>query len=283
MQVSRSVLRSDGFVVWVGKSLVKHCSASPTQPFLDLIMNVTDASSNLVGSRLMEIISGSQNKNHTCSSPVSAEKSDEYLNNFHHFITPTLPHLLALLTHQSTGFPPSNTSIIVIDAVATLFALAFPKTMQNTNSQQTPAKRSDATQWASSRRWAVMGDFISKIGRLAATRNIAILITNQTNTRIRSETGAMLHPAVSGTAWDSGIRTCVVLFRDWLFQPNDASSSQGNFVPGVRFAGVMRVKGVAYEGVGKVVAFGIEKVSIVYPQFTSPLSILGRSPRNFNR
>lgn len=233
----------------------------------------------MVTSRLIDIISGSQSGGKRSSTLVSAEKVDECMNNLHHFSTPTLPHLLALLNHQSTGFPPSDTSVIVIDSVATVFALAFPKSAENPNSQQTPIKRSDAMQGASGRRWAVMGDFISKIGRLAATRNIAVLITNQMNTRIRSDAGAMLHPAVSGTAWDSGIRNRIVLFRDWMFRSNDASSSQGDLVPGVRFAGVMKAKAISYDGVGRVVAFQIEKVSSGCHDTEDLLSVTVRSLR----
>lgn len=106
-----------------------------------------------------------------------------------------------------------------------------------------------------------MGDLIAKIGRVAATRNIAVFLTSQMTTRIRSETGAVLHPALSGTAWDVGVNTRIVLFRDWVFQSSEIPSSQGEYVPGVRFAGVMKAKGVSYEGVGKVVTFMIEKVS----------------------
>ncbi|KAL2052373.1 hypothetical protein ABVK25_007245 [Lepraria finkii] len=236
MQISASVLHSGGSVVWV------------------------DAAYRLVGSRLNEIIScfsNSQNQTAACSQPLT--NTSDLLDRFHHYTTPTLPHLLALLTHQATSFPPPNTSLIVIDSFSTLFALAFPKTMESTDNPQTPAKKSDAAQWAGSRKWAVMGDFISKIGRHAATTNIAILLTGQTTTRIRSKTEAVLHPAISGTGWDSVLGTRVVLFRDWTFQITETPSSQGEYVPGVRFAGVVKAKGVSYEGVGKVVALRIEK------------------------
>ena len=194
----------------------------------------------------------------TTSDPVSA---DEYLKRFHHFTTPSLPHLLALLTHQSPFFPPTKTSLIVVDSISTLFAIAFPKTGENAATQQPTAKRSDAAQWASGRRWAVMGEFISKMGRLAATSNIAILLTSQMTTKIRSETGAVMHPAISGTAWDTGISTRIVVFRDWIYQATNAARSQGEYVPGVRLAGVIKAKGASCEGVGKVVVFVIEKVN----------------------
>ena len=191
------------------------------------------------------------------SDPVSI---DGHLEKLNHFTTPTLPHLLALLAHQSSAFPPAGTTLIVIDSISTLFAMAFPKTGENVSSNQLPAKKSDAAQWASGRRWAVMGDFISKINRLAATSDIAILLTNQMTTRIHSETGAVMHRAISGTAWDSGVSTRIVLFRDWIFEAADTGSSQGEYVPGARLAGVMKAKGCSTEGVGKVVIFTIEKV-----------------------
>ena len=71
----------------------------------------------------------------------------------------------------------------------------------------------------------------------------------------------MLHPAISGTAWDTGISTRIVLFRDWIFQASESGSSQGEYIPGVRFAGVFKAKGISYEGVGKVATFVIEEVS----------------------
>lgn len=215
----------------------------------------------MVGLRFKDILSGVFTpEEEPTSDPASI---DSYLEKFHHFTTPTLPHLLALLTHQSSSFPLTETSLIVIESISTLFALAFPKTAgENAITQQNPvAKKSDAAQWASGRRWAVMGELVSKISRLAATKNIAVLLTSQTTTRIRSETGAVLHPAISGSAWDTGISARAVIFRDWMFQASEAASSQGEYVPGVRFAGVVKANGVSYEGVGKVATFVIEKVS----------------------
>ena len=185
---------------------------------------------------------------------------------------------MALLTHQSTSFPPVNTSLIVIDSVSSLFALAFPKILENADVLQTPAKKYDTVQWAAGRRWAVMGEFMSKMGRLAATSNIAILLTSQTTTRIKYETRAVVHPAISGTAWDSGISTRLVLFRDWLFRGAETPSTHGEYVPGVRFAGVMKAKGIPYEGVGKVNTFTIEEVSCFQICFGAELSNTGWSP-----
>ena len=45
-----------------------------------------------------------------------------------------------------------------------------------------------------------------------------------------------------------------------MFQASEATSAQGEYMPGVRFAGVVKAKGISYEGVGKIVTFLIEKV-----------------------
>ena len=213
----------------------------------------------MVGPRLRDMLSDLHlPENEATSDPESV---DDHLERLHHFTTPSLPHLLALLAHQSLSSPPTETSLIVIDSFSTLFALAYPKTGENVSSQQPAVKKSDAAQWASGRRWAVMGDIISKISRLATTWNIAILLTSQMTTRVTSEAGAVLQPAISGTAWDTGISSRVVVFRDWIFQATDAASSQGEYVPGVRLAGVSKAKGVSYEDMTKTVMFTIEKVS----------------------
>lgn len=104
-----------------------------------------------------------------------------------------------------------------------------------------------------------MGDFINKVGKLAATRNIAILLVSQTTTRISADTGAVLHPAMASTAWDAAISTRIVLFRDWVFQTAEGPS-KGEVIPGVRFMGVVKAGGISYGGLGKVTSFTIEEV-----------------------
>ena len=239
---------------------------------------IIDASYRLVGPRFEDILSGFLDSQHDISERGYPNYPERTLDSLHHLTTPTLPHFLALFTHPSVLFPPQNTSLLVVDSISTLFALAFPKMNEKVDNQQTPVKKSDAAQWAAGRRWAVMGDLILKLGKLAATRNIAVLLMSQTTTRIRSDTGAVLNPAILGTAWDSGISTRIVLYRDWIFQVTENSRNQGAYVPGVRFAGVMKAKGVSYEGVGKVITFKIEKVTLVYDNMATSLIGVEGSP-----
>ncbi|MCJ1464278.1 hypothetical protein MMC07_002891 [Pseudocyphellaria aurata] len=249
LQVSASALHSGGAVVWV------------------------DASSALAGPRLREIVIGFHTQDHLGlpKSTSSGKSLDSLLTSFHHFYTPTLPHLLALLTHESTLFPPKETGLIVVDSASSLFTAAFPRASDNLDSKQNPErqKKNDEAHWAASRKWAVMSDFVSKLGKLAATKNIAILITSQTTTRIKAETGAMIHSAVAGTAWDAGISARIFLFRDWLFNSRE-EPQRGSFVAGVRFAGIKKAGGVSYDRLGQIVSYiigkdGLLEINMDYP------------------
>ena len=213
---------------------------------------ISDTLSHPAISRLKNIFDASNAGNRGSQTPQPSE-----WDHLHHFYTPTLPHLLALLAHPSELFPPADASLIVIDSVSSLFALAFPKRSEDAADQAAQKKR-DSTQWASGRRFAVMNDLVSKLGRLAITRNIAIIFLSQTTTKVRSDSGAYLHPAISSAGWDSIVGNRLILFRDWLEQAKDAVSSER--LSNVRFAGLLRAKGVNYQGTGKLAAFTISRV-----------------------
>ena len=238
-----------------------------------------DSTHQIVGSRLKDIAIREQEAEVPSSAPSDIRQKHHLLGNFHHFTTPTLPHLLALLAHTSPSFPPPQTSLLVVDAISSLFALAFPKTVDSKRGKNVPNRANDAAQWAASRKWAVMGDFIGKIGKLAATRNIAILLTMQTATRVYAETETCLYPALMGTAWDSGINARIVLFRDWLCG-STASSSQEKSEAGSRYAAVVKAVGASHEGLGKAVPFKITKVfKYVYSYNINPDSNRMASPK----
>ncbi|KAI9821306.1 MAG: hypothetical protein M1827_004042 [Pycnora praestabilis] len=222
-----------------------------------------DASFPIAGPRFKEILSSvmypfSQNLS---SSPPVVPIMDDLLGNFHHFTAPSLPHLLALLTYPLGSFPPPKTSLLVIDSVSTAFSIAYPNSgiQANRLEKQATNNKKDASQWAASRKWAVMGDFVSRMGKLAATKNLAILLTSQTTTKVRINSGAVLTPTLSGTAWENGCANRIVLFRDWIdSQEEDDHSCE---MHKARFAGVLKSGGVVhdeYGGFGVIIPFAIE-------------------------
>lgn len=176
----------------------------------------------------------------------------------HHFRTPSLLHLLALLAQPSESFPPDNTGLVVIDTISSLFSQAYPKRFDYSSIGSAPQKKHSVAQWASGRRWAVMNDLISKVAKLAAIRNIAVVLCSQMTTKIRADTGAFLYPAMSGATWDGTIGNRIVIFRDWLtrIQGRERGKQDAN----IRFAGVLKAKGVVHDGIGKTLAFTIDKV-----------------------
>jgi hypothetical protein len=95
---------------------------------------------------------------------------------------------------------------------------------------------------------------MSSLQKLASLRNIAIVLLNQSITKMQSGAGAILVSAVSSTAWDAGIATSIALFRDWDWGGKH-----------VRYARILKANGVAGGGrgvVGKVLAFTVESVRI---------------------
>jgi hypothetical protein len=106
-----------------------------------------------------------------------------------------------------------------------------------------------------------MNEVVSRLGRIASLHDIAVVLSCQTITRIREGSRALLVPAISGTEWDNGISTRLVLFRDWVPAQGKWNDSDSNRLQRARFAGVVKVNGVISAdegGVGNVVPFTIE-------------------------
>ncbi|KAL9611557.1 MAG: hypothetical protein Q9167_003804 [Letrouitia subvulpina] len=217
-----------------------------------------DASFALVGPRLIDLLTSIPTPNNTPTQSVGLSAKEDALKKLHHFTTPTLSHLFALLAYPSPSLPLHGTKLIVIDAVSSLFNLAFVKASEVADKGSDLSKKADATQWASNRRWTLMGDLISRLGKLAATKSLAILLTSQTTTRFKTDTGAILHPAITGTAWDSGIHCRIVLFQDWAPSASNFRA-EGDAIPSFRFAGLIKNGSLSYEGLGQIVPFVIEK------------------------
>ncbi|MCJ1234345.1 hypothetical protein MMC14_002306 [Varicellaria rhodocarpa] len=219
-----------------------------------------DTAHTIPGSRLAEVVSSYRlpHDQDVPSSPPITRTLSDLLEDFHHFITPTLPHLIALLNSPSVSFPPQATNIIVIDSISAVLVNAFPTAVDAYDPRQAQGKRSETIQWAASRRWSVYGDLISRLGKLAAVQNLAIILISQTTTKVRADTGAVLYPSISIKAWDGGVHNRIVLFRDWL--PNiETSVTQDLHHQGVRIAALIKAGSTSCDALGKIVSFTVEK------------------------
>lgn len=211
---------------------------------------LAEAGAPLLPWRLTDVLAG----------PKAAVSPDLLQDRFFRMRAPTLAHLLALFMHSPRAFPPSNTSLIVLDSLSTLIDNAYPR-----NADERAAKnRNEHTKWAAGRRLAIINDLISMLARVAAMHDIALLITCQTITRIRGSSRALLVPAISTAEWENCISTRLVLFRDWAPVQGKLIDVDADRLRKARFVGVVKVNGVTLAdegGVGNVVPFAIESVS----------------------
>lgn len=216
----------------------------------------------LIPQRLLHVFSALQdapstdNTTHDAS-PQGGAARNEVGTHFHHIATPTLAHVLAVFMHPHASFPPKDTSLVIIDSLSTLIDNSYPRNVQGKN-------KNDQTRWAAGRRFTVINELISTFSKFAALHDIALLVTCQTITRIRGASRALLVPAISGVEWENGISTRLVLFRDWVRQGKAKDTADADRLRKARFAGLVKVNGVALAdegGVGSVVPYAIENVS----------------------
>lgn len=171
---------------------------------------------------------------------------------FHHYFVPTLAHLLALFVHPPTVFPPQGTALIVVDSVSTLFDSTYPRT------RAVKDNKKDGN-WAAGRRYAVMNNLVSTLSKIAAIRDIPVLVTNQVTTRYRDDS-ALLAPAMAGLEWDNGIATRLVMFRDWPPDPGRLADLDDEKRKQVRYIGIVKVGGVGVreaDGLGAIIPFTV--------------------------
>ena len=208
----------------------------------------------MVKNRFRDIASHTLSVANSLKEDISLE--DEIHQRFHRLTAPTISHLLALFL-RPRRFPPERTSIVIIDSISTLVDKAYPRTADR------QSKKNDAAKWAASRKYAVLNDLVTSLGKMAAVNNLAIVINSQTITRVRGGSGAVLVPALVALEWDNGISTRLVIFRD--FKPDLQGASEDEERLGrIRFVGITKLNGVnvAEDGaVGSVVPFSIENVS----------------------
>ena len=237
---------------------------------------MTDGSYSLNGHRLKDLLIQFQPVAQDGS--TSEDSVAESLKRFQHFVVPTLPHLLALLLHPTAAFPPKDVSLFVVDSISTPFQQAFLQAERHVDVKNA-GKKTDVVQWAAGRRWAVMGEVITALGKLAATRNMVVVLTSQTTTRLRLDSSALLEPAISGMSWEAGISSRILLYRDWHERPEETMTQERiGLVSDLRLAAATKVCGRSMDGFGDGVPFTICHVrrsrSLTWPDLANLFSMV---------
>ena len=142
--------------------------------------------------------------------------TSERLSRFHHRHISTLPHLLTLLSFPYAMLHPSSTTLLVLDNISSLMSISFPYS-RSSSAPRTATK--NALSFASSRRFSISGDISAALSKLAALKNVAVLVINQTGTNVRGGgKKAVLKPSLGGKEWDAHIGTRLAIYRDFAYE-----------------------------------------------------------------
>lgn len=192
---------------------------------------------------------------------------------FTHFSCLTLPHLMALVSRPTTNTIGATVSLVVISSVSSLLNSAFPKSQPGKTGPKAgkgSASHSPCVRLhppltlalsglsASAKRVQGLQFVINALQKLAATRNCAVMILSQCATRMHSEQGATLVPAVNASVWEQGVATRLVLFRDWAWQGKQLASGF--------MVALQKLDGKATNDVvARMAAFDVEPVRGILP------------------
>jgi hypothetical protein len=190
----------------------------------------------------------------------STQTVDELVESLVYFRAQSLPHLLALLFHAPGGFPHDDCDLLVIDSASGPFPSYFPNATElKTRLAESKIVDKNQVQWLMNRSSNVTSDLANQLTKLAATHNMAVLVINQTRTRIKGQARATLCPILAGGSWERCINTRIVIYRDFSAAEDGASY-------GVRFAEVMKRAGklLALRLDENISPFQIDKVSSTF-------------------
>jgi hypothetical protein len=199
------------------------------------------------------------------SSRAKEVVEDDYMKRFIHLSVHSLPHLLALFLHPPTGFPPEDTSLLVVDSMSAPFLSYFPQTteLKSKFDQQKLSTDNQQLQWLLNRRRNVLNELVSHLLKLAASRRLAVLLLNQMHTKVRGLVRPTLYPALAGGPWEMSVHTRIILYRDWLPVGSQATGD-GRVVNSPRIAEVAKKGGKALTDRAEenIVLFFIETVGV---------------------
>lgn len=81
---------------------------------------------------------------------------------------------------------------------------------------------------------------------LASTKNVAVILLSQCATKMQTERGATLTPAINANLWEQGVSTRLVLFKDWQWGKGKAKT--------LHLAAVQKVDGKSANGALELVS-----------------------------
>lgn len=175
------------------------------------------------------------------SPPQDTTTRDKLGERFDYLEATSLPRLLTLFLHPTEDLPQKETRLIVIDDLSNLVLGSFsndPKTIKPT---APAAVQEKLAKKAAGKRFQIIENLAAAMSKLAALRNLAIVVLTGTATNLKSgEQKGVLTPALASQAWESAVHTRIMLYRD--FPPDDLELEILNQLEfGLRYADVQNL------------------------------------------
>ncbi|OQV01459.1 AAA domain-containing protein [Cladophialophora immunda] len=152
----------------------------------------------------------------------------------------TLARLLTLFLHPPHSFPSSKTCLIVIDDLSNLLLGSFSRNPRNIKASAPAAVREKFERQAVSKRFQIIENLGAAMSKMAALKNVAILVLTNTTTSLKNHNKAILKAALASQAWESAVHTRIMLFRDFANEGQGVDIS-GTQSLGMRYAEVQRL------------------------------------------
>ena len=175
------------------------------------------------------------------SSPPESPNVESLLEEkFTYLDAHTLPRLLTVFLHPPTSLPSPKTSVIIVDDLSNLLLGAFSRTPKSLKPSIPAAVKEKLEKQAASKRFQIIETFAAGMSKMAAVRNIAIVVLTNATTSLKSSKRAILKPALSSQAWESAVHTRIMLYRDFMDEEHFAGTSEEKAL-GLRYAEVQRI------------------------------------------
>lgn len=185
--------------------------------------------SPLVQRRFRQLVVGYEPPNNLTQDTPSAPNTNtntSLAQKFTYLEAHTLPRLLTLFLHPTRSLPSPNTCLIVVDDLSNLLLGSFSRNARNLKPAAPAAIKEKLEKRAAGRRFQIIESLGAAMSKMAAIRNIAILVLTNATISLKKGQKATLKPALSSQAWDAAVHTRIMLYRD--FADGDQASQMAS-------------------------------------------------------
>jgi hypothetical protein len=199
--------------------------------------------SPLIESRLDDLMKSHaiSSKSDSPSSPMEPLDIDSLLDEkFTYLDAHTLPRLLTIFLHPPPSLPSPQTCLIIVDDLSNLLLGAFSRPPKNLKASAPAPVRERFEKQAASKRFQIIENLAAAMSKMAAIRNIAVVVLTNATTNLKSSNRATLKPALSSQAWESAVYTRILLYRDFVDEAQLAEAHSVRSL-GLRYAEVQRI------------------------------------------